>query len=134
MRSEFIPPDSESHFKSPSQMSAFKHFEARNILSEFREQDDVIDSAVNRIEIGVGRLHENARQIQDELHTQGRALQDSTLKISHTQQSVDNLGSQVRYALKNLGKSRMIAYGICFCILLVVMIYILYEAGCFKKR
>lgn len=98
--------------------------EFAQFFAETKERDASIEAHLDRIHEGVLRVSENAHGIQDELQVQSEVMKDTDGKVEENQGRLTSMNKRMRKAIKKLGKSRLITYGV-MCLILTVLIIVI---------
>lgn len=98
--------------------------EFMQFFSDVHQKDVQMDEALDRIHFGVMRVGENAQGIKTELDTQNHLLKRTDTKVQQQEEHVKGMNKKIKKAIKQLGKSRIIAYAI-LCVILIVLIIVI---------
>jgi chromosome segregation ATPase len=77
-----------------------------------------IDQALDRIALGVTRLHENATAIKSELQVQNTLLDETEAKLDKVTGNLKGVNKKLKETLKQVDKDRLCVYLFCCIILL----------------
>eukprot|EP00760_Papus_ankaliazontas_P017585 PhM_4_TR17330/c0_g1_i1/m.88001 len=97
-----------------------------------KQNDRLIDEAVDRIGQGVTRLHENALQIQSELKVQKVLLEETEDKVDRINDQLITLNSKLKKTIESVDKDKMLMYLICCIVLLGVLGFAASQTGLIK--
>ncbi|KAK7194512.1 hypothetical protein NESM_000368300 [Novymonas esmeraldas] len=97
-------------------------------FEETQRNDARVDAALDRIEFGVQRIHENAHGIHDELDAQESVLRRAGKKADSNEAAMSGMSRRLQRTIRKLGKSRLITYAV-LCVVLLVLIVVIIILG-----
>jgi hypothetical protein len=87
-------------------------------FQQTQKNDVTIDQALDRIALGVTRLHENATAIKSELAIQNTLLDETENKLDKVHGNLKGVNKKLKDTIKQVDKDRLCLYVFCCIILL----------------
>lgn len=87
-------------------------------FQQTQKNDQTIDQALDRIALGVTRLHENATMIKSELAVQSTLLDETEAKLDKVHTNLKGVNKKLKETIKQVDKDRFCIYIFCCIILL----------------
>jgi SYP7 family syntaxin len=113
-------------------MSVRDDEEFQLFFQQTKNLDKKMDQALDRISMGVSRLHENANQIGSELKVQAVLLSEQEKKVDKLNEQMYTLNHKLKKTLDDVDKDKWCVYLICCILLLGILGYLATQSGLIK--
>lgn len=97
------------------------------------QRDVEIDKALDRIEAGVVRLHDQAIGLHQEIKMQEVLLDEADTKTTNITMKLQGLNKKLKDTLKKVDNDKMCLYVFCFVVLMAILGVILVQSGAVKS-
>ena len=87
-------------------------------FEQTQKNDQLMDQALDRLSVGVQDLHQNAKQINDELKVQKVLLEETEEKVTHVTTELVTLNKKLKKTIKEVEKDKICIYVICLLLCL----------------
>ena len=111
--------DAFSELKSPM-VNLREDEEFALFFQQVQKNDAMIDQALDRIAAGVQMLHQNAKNINEELKVQHVLLTETEEKVATTHGKLKSVNKRLKKTIKDVEKDRLCVYLLCFILLLAL--------------